>query len=362
MKIIPPPLSTNPTDYDLPQMDLPPLWNFAIDERGHIYYYHIKIRIPQWNPPIKIQPLNKTKESMEDSVSEHSDDDSSTTDTKDSEEEDLEEKLAILKKCKEKSQTNFNLDDLLERSTDFDDDAEAAGTENSLLAQADAKVRIGILNTATNFTKSLDSILPNLKRIQRKRSFLVQERPISPRTQEDKILGKIKMQQYRDTKEKLRRRKREARRRQVPVLEMASTSQEIAGISGAISLSGDSKPKIVDELDIIHSDEVKKPSVYEEWKKQEEKISLEKKRNAEKTALLEQMKKRKKPEVFDLNSKGARKIKDKFRSDISGIIKQQLNTYRTDSCDMGRITNDEDYKHLARKVSLISFKPPRSKS
>lgn len=57
MKIIPPPLSTNPEDYELPPMDLPPLWKYAIDERGRIYYYHVKIRIPQWKPPIKLEPL-----------------------------------------------------------------------------------------------------------------------------------------------------------------------------------------------------------------------------------------------------------------------------------------------------------------
>lgn len=350
MKIIPPPLSTNPADYELPPMDLPPLWKFAIDERGYIYYYHVKIRIPQWNPPIKIQPLNKSKDSIEDSESEHSDD-SSTTDTKDSEEEDLEEKLEVLKKCKEKSSNQLNLDDLLTNKPGRDlDDDESTGNEDTLLAQANAKVRTDILNTATNFTKSLDAIMPNLKRIQAKRSGLVQERPISPRTQEDKILGKIKMQQYRETKEKLRRRKRDARMRkqqQLPIVEQQQQPQQ-ATVNEASTSEG--KPKNVDELDIIHSDEVKKPSVYEEWKKQEEKITLEKKRNAEKTLLAEQMKKRKKVEIVDLNSKEARKIKDKFRNDISGIIKQQLNTYRVDTCETGRITNDEDYKHLARKV------------
>lgn len=59
MKFIPPPLSTNPAEYELPTMDLPPMWKFAIDDRGRIYYYHIKIRIPQWKPPIKIQPLSE---------------------------------------------------------------------------------------------------------------------------------------------------------------------------------------------------------------------------------------------------------------------------------------------------------------
>lgn len=59
MKFIPPPLPTNPAEYELPPLDLPPMWKFAIDERGRIYYYHVKIRIPQWNPPIKIQPLSE---------------------------------------------------------------------------------------------------------------------------------------------------------------------------------------------------------------------------------------------------------------------------------------------------------------
>lgn len=38
-------------------MDLPPQWKFAIDVKGRLYYYHVKIRIPQWVPPIKILPL-----------------------------------------------------------------------------------------------------------------------------------------------------------------------------------------------------------------------------------------------------------------------------------------------------------------
>lgn len=67
MKIIPPPLSTNPEDYELPPsaLDLPLLWKFAIDECGRIYYYHEKIRLPQWNPPIKIQPLAPPESSTE---------------------------------------------------------------------------------------------------------------------------------------------------------------------------------------------------------------------------------------------------------------------------------------------------------
>lgn len=49
----------------------------------------------------------------------------------------------------------------------------------------------------------------------------------------------------------------------------------------------------------------------------------------------------------------ARKIKEKFRTDIAGIIVQHLSFYKRDTCEKGRITNNEDFKHLARKVSFF---------
>lgn len=41
----------------IPPIDLPEMWKFAINEKGQIYYYHTKILIPQWEPPIKLLPL-----------------------------------------------------------------------------------------------------------------------------------------------------------------------------------------------------------------------------------------------------------------------------------------------------------------
>lgn len=49
--------------------------------------------------------------------------------------------------------------------------------------------------------------------------------------------------------------------------------------------------------------------------------------------------------------KEEKKIKDKFRTDIAGIIIQHLSFYKRESCKTGRITNDEDFKHLSKKVS-----------
>lgn len=53
-----------------------------------------------------------------------------------------------------------------------------------------------------------------------------------------------------------------------------------------------------------------------------------------------------------VSSEKARRIKDKFRANIAGVIVQHLSPYRRDGCPVGRITNNEDFKHLAKKVSV----------
>lgn len=50
-------VSSNINDFILPPMNLPPDWTFAITN-GLIYYYHVKIRIPQWERPIFFAPLS----------------------------------------------------------------------------------------------------------------------------------------------------------------------------------------------------------------------------------------------------------------------------------------------------------------
>lgn len=87
-KPLPYDLSTNPNDYELPPMKLPKHWKYAIDKRGRTYFFHKKHRKSQWEPPLK---------------NEISDD--SSTDTEDSEEEWLNERLIYLKR---KSQRKFN--------------------------------------------------------------------------------------------------------------------------------------------------------------------------------------------------------------------------------------------------------------
>lgn len=47
-----------------------------------------------------------------------------------------------------------------------------------------------------------------------------------------------------------------------------------------------------------------------------------------------------------------RKIKDSFRANMANTMVQILNPYRKRDCKQGRIINNEDFKHLARKVKF----------
>lgn len=60
-------------------------------------------------------------------------------------------------------------------------------------------------------------------------------------------------------------------------------------------------------------------------------------------------------ESIDANSQMAKKIKEKFRADISGDIVRHLKPYFSETCEMGRIRTNEDFRHLARKVSIEKF-------
>uniref|UniRef100_A0AAQ5WZ31 [histone H3]-lysine(36) N-trimethyltransferase n=1 Tax=Amphiprion ocellaris TaxID=80972 RepID=A0AAQ5WZ31_AMPOC len=53
----------------------------------------------------------------------------------------------------------------------------------------------------------------------------------------------------------------------------------------------------------------------------------------------------------DTSSELAKKSKETFRKDMSQFIVQCLNPYRKPDCKSGRISNTEDFKHLARKLT-----------
>lgn len=104
----------NIADYEIPSLDLPEGWEYAMDPRGRLFYFHKKIRIPQWELPIKLLPLSQEKRAemrpqngygrshgmdMGDEESDRNDD-SSTTDTCDSSEEEMVKRINRIKKLK----------------------------------------------------------------------------------------------------------------------------------------------------------------------------------------------------------------------------------------------------------------------
>nr|XP_022901016.1 probable histone-lysine N-methyltransferase CG1716 [Onthophagus taurus] len=152
--------------------------------------------------------------------------------------------------------------------------------------------------------KSLDSrlleeILKDDAPVQAKkrRAGLVTEILISPRTEEDKLQFKEDVKRYKANKEKLKQQKE--------MLELSK--RQLANKSSGKSAS--SKPQ----------------------KKQKSSVKAKLK------------------EMGDNES--VKKIKESFRSNMAVIMVSILNPYRKSDCKEGRITNTDDFKHLARKLT-----------
>ncbi len=50
-----------------------------------------------------------------------------------------------------------------------------------------------------------------------------------------------------------------------------------------------------------------------------------------------------------------KRAKDKFIKEMSGVIVKALTPFRIKGCKKGFIKNNEDFKHLAKKVCLVFF-------
>lgn len=138
-----------PTDiheYNIPPIDLPDQWKYAITEKGQIYYYHTKILIPQWEPPIKLLPLmeehrindNDLKVEPVDVPTHSTDDDHEMEHDCDDEDDDV---VSIL------SNSTMNPNCLLELKSDpilekYNDDDSSSDSDDSLtneLTELEAK-------------------------------------------------------------------------------------------------------------------------------------------------------------------------------------------------------------------------------
>ncbi|XP_031829753.1 SET domain containing 2 isoform X2 [Nomia melanderi] len=128
---------------------------------------------------------------------------------------------------------------------------------------------------------------------KKRREGLVQERIISPRREEDRIDHKT----HKGIKEKLRRQKERAK-----------------------------------------------------FKEHVDKIRRHRRSNKSKSHSRHGLNKLQSPST-DLSTMSERKIKDTFRINMANVMVHFLNPYRKNDCKQGRITNTEDFKHLARKLT-----------
>ncbi|XP_031779694.1 histone-lysine N-methyltransferase SETD2 isoform X1 [Nasonia vitripennis] len=128
---------------------------------------------------------------------------------------------------------------------------------------------------------------------KKRRDGLVQERIISPRREEDRVDHK----KYKEIKEKLRRQKERAKLKE-------------------------------------HFEKMKK-----------HRRSSKSKSHAKHASSKFQ------PITSDMSPTTERRIKDTFRINMANVMVHFLNPYRKSDCKQGRITNTDDFKHLARKLT-----------
>lgn len=364
-----------------PPVQLPPKWKTAKDKYGRPYYYHIRIRKAQWEPPLLLSEPTVPEDSSSTtsssdtsslsstSSSEDSDTDDETSDTKllieirnkfnrmdaqkrfeQEKQQRLEmmkaEKLAqsrILADVKLKSEpstpptpinteedsldesgltsddfgnqtsTDLELDDSkvggegLEVASsnwetvvgddegDVDESMEPKGGEISSLDKR-LKDELGFLKDAKEEEEEED--VGEETPAKKKRPGLVQEYIISPRSEKDKLQFREDLKKYKENKEMLRKQK-----------EMILEKSKQRKSSSSSSKAKLSKHKI----------------------KKTVKLKLK--------------------QMTDVNSESAKKIKESFRSAMATVMVSILNSYRKPECQFGRITNTDDFKHLARKLT-----------
>ncbi|XP_034244995.1 histone-lysine N-methyltransferase SETD2 [Thrips palmi] len=255
---------------------LPPKWKCAKDAEGRTYYYHVKTRISQWEPP----PLPVSVPETVDSESSSSSSEEENEDENENEEEESDSSEPEENKLEEEEE---------EEEEDPEADVDMPLVVEQGLGMATHHQQLMLADPDyPNFSPR-----PGVDAKKKRRVGLVQEHIISPRRDEERTDPKV----YKQIKEKLRRQKEKRRQR---------------------DRDGKSSKK-------RHRDSDKSKTVY----------SLEKPVTV----------------AADTSSDAARRIKDQFRLNMAGVIVTHLNPYRKPDCKMGRITNTEDFKHLARKLT-----------
>ncbi|XP_063224912.1 histone-lysine N-methyltransferase SETD2 isoform X2 [Bacillus rossius redtenbacheri] len=291
---------------------LPPKWKSAKDSEGRVYYYHVRERVSQWEPPpwpdairqVETDSSSETSEDDEDEDDDDEEDEDEEQSSSDEEEEEEENEQEDKVGGDEEEIEDEEMEDLCE---------ERLEEETNVCAPTEESPQLPLPEQTEKVVEQTDE-----KSREKKREGLVQERIISkemprslepgpgdvcpptlpsdalkqPRREEDKADAI----NFREIKEKLRRKKEreQSRSREHDKRRHHRSGRQRSSRSGS-----------------------------------------------EKTLSM----------AADTSSDSARKIKDQFRLQMASVIVQYLNPYRKPDCARGRITNTEDFKHLARKLT-----------
>ncbi|CAH2104261.1 unnamed protein product [Euphydryas editha] len=248
---------------------LPSMWRSALDARGRRYYYHVKLRQPQWLPPPPPGPDESSSEEEAEPMT-------------------ALECAVIGRPVKGKLVEGVNgIYEVIKEDS-----------HNGLIP---------------------DHALLSLKP-RKRRPGLVSERPISPRTEEDKLAGRMEVKRYKQTKEKLRRR----RERLLHKVRLIAAAKRRGNISHK-------------DLKFVELDETDSESDGDSDDGMEKLPSSPPAASPPAPAV--------DPEEV------ARRIKEQFRSSMARVMVHHLNPYRHSDAPAGRITCTSDFKHLARKLT-----------
>eukprot|EP00099_Drosophila_melanogaster_P002940 NP_001162740.1 SET domain containing 2, isoform B [Drosophila melanogaster] len=299
---------------------LPPAWNWQVTSDGDIYYYNLRERISQWEPPSPEQRLQTLLEENTTQQPLH----------------ELQIDPAVLE------------NELIQVDTDYVGSLSA----KSLAQYIEAKVR---------------------ERRDLRRSKLVSIRLISPRRDEDRLYNQLESRKYKENKEKIRRRKELYRRRKIEVLPDAVDEIPVPGkalpIQPYLFSSDEEETKVAaieqpaaeeeqDSLNMAPSTSHAAMAALGKAVAQPTGLGTVGKRKLPmppsvtvKKHRQEQRSKKVKSSQSPLTATSAREAHEKFRFEISGHVANFLRPYRKESCTLGRITSDEDYKFLVNRLS-----------
>ncbi|XP_020805734.1 probable histone-lysine N-methyltransferase CG1716 [Drosophila serrata] len=310
---------------------LPSSWNWRITPDGDIYYYHLRERISQWEPPTAEQRLQTLLE-----------------------EDATQQPLHELQNDPE-----LLANELIQVDTDY----VGSLSTKSLAQYIEAKVK---------------------ERRELRRNRLVSVRVISPRRDEDRLYNQLESRKYKENKEKIRRRKEIYRRRKpddttivvptpptdqdaspgnsLPIQGyLYSSDEEAADITAAVAGGeplpvGDlvAKATKVDELDALNMEPSTSQAALAALASGSSLLGS--KRKLPMPPHVPEVKKQR-SDNRTKKTKGTvppvklREAQEKFRFDVSGLVAELLRPYRKESCKVGRICSDEDYKFLIKRLS-----------